>query len=138
MSRMSNPATNPLPNSQQQPQLRTITSNEAFRLVYIRVGAYITAAHCFTASTSFANPAVTLARAATETFSRMRSEDVPGFVLAQLIGASAAAGLVRWLVPAMPVTAQDILVPHTVKNVRRLATSHLAPSTYLRRLPQEN
>ena len=64
------------------------------------VGAYITAAYWFTASTSFANPAVTLARAATDTFAGIRPADVPGFVVAQLLGAAAAATLSRWLVPA--------------------------------------
>lgn len=64
------------------------------------VGAYITAAYWFTSSTSFANPAVTLARAATNTFAGIRPVDVPGFVVAQLAGAFAAAGLFRWLVPA--------------------------------------
>ncbi len=54
------------------------------------VGAYITAAYWFTASTSFANPAVTLARAATNTFSGIRPADVPGFLVAQLVGAALA------------------------------------------------
>ena len=63
------------------------------------VGTYITAAYWFTSSTSFANPAVTLARAATNTFAGIRPADVPGFVVAQLAGAFAATGLVRWLVP---------------------------------------
>ena len=61
------------------------------------VGAYITAAYWFTASTSFANPAVTLARSLTDTFSGIRSVDVPAFVAAQFIGAAIAAGLHRWL-----------------------------------------
>jgi glycerol uptake facilitator-like aquaporin len=64
------------------------------------VGTYITAAYWFTSSTSFANPAVTLARAATNTFAGIRPVDVPGFVVAQLAGAFAATALVRWLVPA--------------------------------------
>lgn len=63
------------------------------------VGAYITAAYWFTASTSFANPAVTLARAATNTFAGIRPIDAPGFVVAQLLGAAAATGLFRWLLP---------------------------------------
>jgi glycerol uptake facilitator-like aquaporin len=54
------------------------------------VGAYITAAYWFTASTSFANPAVTLARAATDTFAGIRPADVPGFLVGQAIGAAAA------------------------------------------------
>ena len=66
------------------------------------VGAYITAAYWFTASTSFANPAVTLARALTDTFAGIRPADAPGFIVAQLAGAAAATVLFRWLVPALP------------------------------------
>jgi glycerol uptake facilitator-like aquaporin len=62
------------------------------------VGAYITSAYWFTSSTSFANPAVTLARCATDTFAGIRPQDVPGFVAAQLVGAAAAAILFRWLI----------------------------------------
>jgi glycerol uptake facilitator-like aquaporin len=61
------------------------------------VGAYITAAYWFTASTSFANPAVTIARCLTDTFAGIRPADVPGFIVAQLIGAIAATALFRWL-----------------------------------------
>lgn len=60
------------------------------------VGAYITAGYWFTASTAFANPAVTLARAFTPTFSGIRPADVPGFVAAQCAGAFAATLLFRW------------------------------------------
>jgi glycerol uptake facilitator-like aquaporin len=67
------------------------------------VGTYITAAYWFTASTSFANPAVTAARAASDTFSGIRPADVPGFVAAQLAGAAAAALLARWMVPVRDV-----------------------------------
>ena len=63
------------------------------------VGAYITAAYWFTASTSFANPAVTLARAATDTFAGIRPADAPGFIVAQLLGAGAATALFQWLLP---------------------------------------
>ena len=63
------------------------------------VGAYITGAYWFTASTSFANPAVTLARAASDTFAGIRLADVPWFVLAQFAGAMAATMLFRWLAP---------------------------------------
>lgn len=63
------------------------------------VGAYIAAAYWFTASTAFANPAVTLARAASNTFAGIRPDDVPGFVLAQLVGGAAAILLWRWLDP---------------------------------------
>ncbi len=77
------------------------------------VGAYITAAYWFTASTSFANPAVTLARAATDTFAGIRPVDVPGFLVAQLFGAASATALFRWLVPRLPETAADVVVPRT-------------------------
>ncbi len=74
------------------------------------VAAYITAAYWFTASTSFANPAVTLARAASDTFAGIRPADAPGFIVAQLCGAAAATGLFRWLVPALPESAPDVVV----------------------------
>jgi len=67
------------------------------------VGTYITAAYWFTASTSFANPAVTAARAASDTFAGIRPADVPGFVASQLAGAAAATLLARWLVPVREV-----------------------------------
>jgi glycerol uptake facilitator-like aquaporin len=73
------------------------------------VGAYITAAYWFTSSTSFANPAVTLARAASDTFAGIRPADVPGFVVAQLAGAAAATALFRWLVPALPSVADRVV-----------------------------
>jgi glycerol uptake facilitator-like aquaporin len=63
------------------------------------VAAFIMAGYWFTASTSFANPALTLARAASDTFSGIRPADVPGFILGQLFGASAATILFRWLLP---------------------------------------
>jgi thioredoxin type arsenate reductase len=64
------------------------------------VGAYITGAYWFTSSTSFANPAVTLARSASDTFAGIRPEDAPGFIVAQLAGAAASTLLFRWLVPS--------------------------------------
>jgi glycerol uptake facilitator-like aquaporin len=70
--------------------------------VAFAVGAYIAAAYWFTASTSFANPAVTLARAATDTFAGIRPADAPPFVAAQLTAAAAAVALFRWLVPTLP------------------------------------
>jgi glycerol uptake facilitator-like aquaporin len=69
------------------------------------VAAYITAAYWFTSSTSFANPAVTFARAASNTFAGIRPVDVPGFVIAQLCGAAAATILFCWLYPAAPKDA---------------------------------
>ena len=61
------------------------------------VGLYITAAYWFTASTSFANPAVAIARSLTNTFSGIRPIDLPGFIGAQLLGAICAVGFVAWL-----------------------------------------
>lgn len=67
--------------------------------VSFAVGGYITAAYWFTASTSFANPAVTLARAASDTFAGIRSADVPAFIAAQFAATVAAVLCFRWLVP---------------------------------------
>ena len=78
-------------------------------LVPFAVGAYITAAYWFTASTSFANPAVTLARAASDTFAGIRPADAPGFIIAQLAGGAAATALFRWLVPALPKVADRVV-----------------------------
>lgn len=61
------------------------------------VGLFIVAAYWFTASTSFANPAVAIARAFTDSFAGIRPVDVPGFVVAEIAGAIAALGLVSWL-----------------------------------------
>ncbi len=77
------------------------------------VGAYITAAYWFTASTSFANPAVTLARSATDTFSGIRPTDVPAFLLAQFAGAAVATLLFRWLIPDLSTMAREVVVPHS-------------------------
>jgi glycerol uptake facilitator-like aquaporin len=69
-------------------------------MVPAAVGAYITAAYWFTASTSFANPAVTIARALTDTFSGIRPGDAPGFIAAQLVGAALAVMVFRWFYAA--------------------------------------
>jgi len=63
------------------------------------VGAYIIGAYWFTASTSFANPAITVARSLSNTFAGIRPVDVPGFVLAQIVGAAAATAFFSWLTP---------------------------------------
>ena len=81
--------------------------------VPLAVGAYITGAYWFTASTSFANPAVTLARSASDTFAGIRPADAPGFILAQLAGATAATLLFRWLVPSLPKDAASVVVSHS-------------------------
>lgn len=75
------------------------------------VAAYITAAYWFTSSTSFANPAVTLARSATDTFAGIRPGDAPGFIVAQLLGAGAATLVFCWLYPPAP---RDATVVGTV------------------------
>ncbi|MFZ6679718.1 aquaporin [Undibacterium sp. Tian12W] len=67
------------------------------------VAAYITAAYWFTSSTSFANPAVTLARAASNSFAGIRPVDAPGFIIAQLLGAAVATLVFCWMYPARPV-----------------------------------
>ena len=64
------------------------------------VALYITAAYWFTSSTSFANPAITVARSLSDTFAGIAPANVPGFVLAQLLGAATAAVVARWLFPA--------------------------------------
>jgi glycerol uptake facilitator-like aquaporin len=76
------------------------------------VGAYITAAYWFTASTSFANPAVTIARSASDTFAGIRPADVPGFICAQILGAMTATWLFHWLVPAISEVAPEVLMQH--------------------------
>jgi len=76
------------------------------------VGAYIIAAYWFTASTSFANPAVTVARSTTNTFAGVRPNDTGGFVAAQLAGAFAATLLFKWLAPSLPDSATSVLVEH--------------------------
>jgi glycerol uptake facilitator-like aquaporin len=84
------------------------------------VGLYIAGAYWFTASTSFANPAVTLARSFTDTFSGIRPADGPGFIAAQLAGAASATMVFRWLIPSLPTRAADVVVPH----VRRAEAAH--------------
>jgi glycerol uptake facilitator-like aquaporin len=86
-------------------------SRNRVEAVPMAVGLYITGAYWFTASTSFANPAVTIARALTNSFSGIRPADAPGFILAQALGAAAATALFRWLLPALPHTADDVVVP---------------------------
>ena len=81
-------------------------------VVPFAVGSYITAAYWFTASTSFANPAVTIARALSDTFAGIRPMDVPLFITAQFVGGIAATLLFRWLVPSLPSTAKDVLVTY--------------------------
>jgi arsenate reductase len=76
------------------------------------VGAYIGAAYWFTSSTSFANPAVTVARTLTDTFAGIRAASVPPFLLAQVAGGLLAVALARFLHPAFPETAGEVILPH--------------------------
>ncbi|MGA8535368.1 MAG: MIP/aquaporin family protein [Candidatus Tumulicola sp.] len=81
-------------------------------LTPLAVAAYIVAAYWFTSSTSFANPAVTLARTLSDTFAGIRPQDAPAFILAQFAGAVCATLTFMWLAP-MPATGLDpVLVPH--------------------------
>jgi glycerol uptake facilitator-like aquaporin len=81
-------------------------------VVPFAVGAYITAAYWFTASTSFANPAVTIARSLSDTFAGIRPSDVPLFVVAQFFGALAATLLFRWLAPDLARDAKNVIIAH--------------------------
>ena len=89
-------------------------------VVAFAVAAYITGAYWFTASTAFANPAVTLARAATNTFAGIRPADVPGFLIGQAVGATAATVLFRWLAPRqVAAAAPELLAPHPSREASR-------------------
>jgi glycerol uptake facilitator-like aquaporin len=85
------------------------------------VAAYITAAYWFTSSTSFANPAVTLARAASDTFAGIRPADAPGFIVAQALGAASATLLFRWLVPSLPAVADRVVATGESENEENAA-----------------
>jgi glycerol uptake facilitator-like aquaporin len=81
-------------------------------VVPFAVASYIIAAYWFTSSTSFANPAVTIARALSDTFAGIRPGDVPLFIAAQFAGGLAATLLFRWLIPSLSSSAQEIVLPH--------------------------
>ena len=76
------------------------------------VGTYITGAYFFTSSTSFANPAVTIARTLSDTFAGIAPESVLPFVAAQAVGAVLACGVVRLLWPRIAEVAEELVVPH--------------------------
>ena len=80
------------------------------------VGAYIGAAYFFTSSTSFANPAVTIGRAFTNTFAGIAPASVPGFVVAQLVGAAVGLGLLAVLYPSVGAVGDDIVSPHPTSD----------------------
>ena len=91
-------------------------SRSRSNVIPFAVSSYITAAYWFTASTSFANPAVTIARALSDTFAGIRPIDVPLFIAAQFAGGIAATLLFRWLIPSLPSVAKDVLVAHREKD----------------------
>ena len=82
------------------------------------VGAYIGGAYFFTSSTSFANPAVTMARTLTDTFAGIDPASVPAFLLAQLAGAALAVGAVGVLYPHIAESASEVVVPHETDGRR--------------------
>jgi glycerol uptake facilitator-like aquaporin len=103
------------------------------RIVAGAVGAYIAAAIFFTASASFADPVVTVARTLSDTYTGVAPADVPGFLLGQLVGTLAAIALVRFLYAPDPAAAAAVVVPHdvatpgdppAVRDAAAPATSH--------------
>lgn len=82
------------------------------------IGAYIGGAYFFTSSTSFANPAVTVGRAFSDTFAGIAPDSVPGFIGAQLVGAALALGLVAALYPDLETAAADVVVAHSDGSAR--------------------
>ena len=76
------------------------------------VGAYIAAAYWFTSSTSFANPAVTIGRAFTDTFAGIKPSSVPAFVVGQLVGGTSRSCSIRTLYPDVADAAENVIVPH--------------------------
>ena len=76
-----------------------VSRRQSIPVIAAAVAAYITAAYWFTSSTSFANPAVTIARSLTDTFTGIRPADAPPFIVAQVFGALAASYFFNWLVP---------------------------------------
>lgn len=85
-------------------------------IIPFAVAAYITAGYWFTSSTSFANPAVTIARALSDSFAGIRPADMPWFIAAQLVGAMAATALFAWLVPVGRDDAASVVMPHETED----------------------
>lgn len=94
-------------------------------VVPFAVAAYITAAYWFTASTSFANPAVTIARSMSDTFAGIRPSDAPLFIVSQFLGAFAATLLFKWLVPITPADAENIIIKHNNETDTKTDTKNL-------------
>ncbi len=91
------------------------------------VGAYIGAAYWFTSSTSFANPAVSVGRAFTNTFAGIAPVSLPGFVMAQLVGAAVALGVISLLYPDADQVADLLVVPHDGRAVSELSNEPELP-----------
>lgn len=102
-------------------------------VVPVTVAAYITAAYWFTASTSFANPAVTIARGLTDTFSGIEPAGIPGFIAAQLLGALAATVLFRWIGNGKPAYDSSVNAPPGWPAGRRDRSCRSGPPTRMRR-----
>ncbi len=83
-------------------------------VVAFAVGGYIAGAYYFTSSTSFANPAVTIARTITDTFTGILPASAPGFIIAELVGTLLAVGLIHYLFPSIEQVADQVVVPHSV------------------------
>jgi arsenate reductase len=80
------------------------------------VGGYIGGAYFFTSSTSFANPAVTIARTASNTFAGIKPSSAPAFIAFQLVGGAVAVVVIRVLYPPIADAASDVVVPHEVST----------------------
>jgi glycerol uptake facilitator-like aquaporin len=104
------------------------------RSIPVAVGAYITAAYWFTASTCFANPAVTIARSLTDSFAGIRPMDVPGFILAQCAGAAASTLLCRWLL-ARPVESRTADAERDHAHAESSRSAAETPITVSHRMP---
>jgi glycerol uptake facilitator-like aquaporin len=87
-------------------------SRRAPQLVAYAVSGYIVGAYWFTSSTSFANPAVTIARSLSDTFAGIRPVDVPAFITAQLVGGATATVFFHWVDPVQRKQIDPITVPH--------------------------
>lgn len=98
-------------------------------VVPFAVAAYIVGAYWFTSSTSFANPAVTIARSLSDTFAGIRPVDVPGFIAAQLLGAIAATAFFSWLAPIRKREAEAVLANHARASEPRIPCSSSEGST---------
>ena len=85
----------------------------------LAVGAYIAGAYFFTSSTSFADPAVTVARTLSNTFARIAPSSVPGFVAFQFVGAAIAIGAIHVLYPDASDVAERLIVPHEAPDLDR-------------------